>query len=291
MSNLKEIRTRIASVSSTRKITSAMKMVSAAKFKKAQIAVFRFRPFNEQIMSILNQSIDSNNIRKNIYFTERKNVKRIVILIITSNNSMCGAFNSNIVKHAITTYNNVSGLHPNSDIVFYTLGKKGEEALKRRGYNFVPLNHSILDKPNIELSKDIFNDFSKSFLNADVDKVYLVYNRFKNAASQMQVDEQLLPILPLQKGVKQELIRPIIEPNREVLLNKLLPYYLLNKIHSAIIESIAAEHGARMTAMHQATENASSLQNQLILEYNKARQAAITKEILEIVSGANALNT
>lgn len=290
MANLKEIRTRIASVASTKKITSAMKMVSAAKFKKAQNNVLRFRPFNDHINSILKFVINSNIANKNVYFTDRRQIKKISILLITSNNSMCGAFNSNIVKHAVATYyNTLRSKYPSATIVFYSLGKKGEESLRRKGFTVAPLNHILLDKPSVELTKDIFTALCNEFLSGEIDKVILVYNKFKNAASQIQIDEQYLPIIYKKSKGKDFSVNPIVEPNQEALIERLIPYYLLNQLHSAILESIAAEHGARMTAMHQATENATSLHNQLILEYNKARQAAITKEILEIVSGANAL--
>lgn len=289
MANLKEIRTRIASVASTKKITSAMKMVSAAKFKKAQNSVLRFRPFNDNINSILNFVINSSITNKNVYFTERRQVKKISILLITSNNSMCGAFNSNIVKHAVTTYSTLKSKYPSASIVFYSLGRKGEESLRRKGFTVAPLNHSLLDKPTVELTKDIFTALCNEFLSGEIDKVILVFNKFKNAATQIQIDEQYLPIIYKQSKGKNFSVKPIVEPNQDVLIDRLIPYFLLNQLHSAILESIAAEHGARMTAMHQATENATSLYNQLILEYNKARQAAITKEILEIVSGANAL--
>lgn len=289
MANLKEIRIRIASVASTMKITSAMKMVSAAKFKKAQNNVLRFRPFNDHVNNILSFVINGSIARKNVYFTDRENVKKISILLITSNNSMCGAFNSNIVKHAVAIYSTLRSKYPSASIVFCSLGKKGEESLRRKGFTVAPLNHTLLDKPSVELTKGIFKALSNEFLNEDIDRVILVYNKYKNAASQIQIDEQYLPIIYKKSKDKNFAVKPIIEPNQEALTERLVPYFLLNQLHSAILESIVAEHGARMTAMHQATENATSLHNQLILEYNKARQAAITKEILEIVSGANAL--
>ncbi|HOK61521.1 MAG: ATP synthase F1 subunit gamma [Tenuifilum sp.] len=291
MANLKEIRTRIASVASTKKITSAMKMVSAAKFKKAQINVLRFRPFNDQVNNILQSSIEFIGSLSGDYVNERQQVKNIVLIVITSNNSMCGAFNSNIIKYSIEQYKSISARHPSARVTFYTLGKKGHEALSRRGYNVIELNHKMLDKPNIENTKDIFNTLVNEFKHGSADKIFLIYNMFKSAASQQQVAEQLLPINILRTAKKTNKIKPIIEPNPQVLVERILPYFLLNKIHSAILESVAAEHGARMTAMHQATENAVALHNQLLLEYNKARQAAITKEILEIVSGANALSS
>ncbi|HDP75851.1 MAG TPA: ATP synthase F1 subunit gamma [Bacteroidales bacterium] len=291
MANLKEIRTRIASVASTKKITSAMKMVSAAKFKKAQTNVLRFRPFNYQINKILQSSIEFIGLLSSDYVKERQQVNNFVLIVITSNNSMCGAFNSNIIKYSIEQYKFLSTSYPSAKISFYTLGKKGYDALSRRGLNVIELNHKLLDKPNIENTRDIFNILVNEFKNGSADKIFLIYNIFKSAASQQQVAEQLLPINISRTTNKTNTVKPIIEPDPQVLVERILPYYLLNKIHSAILESVAAEHGARMTAMHQATENAVALHNQLLLEYNKARQAAITKEILEIVSGANALSS
>lgn len=291
MANLKEIRTRIASVASTKKITSAMKMVSAAKFKKAQINVLRFRPFNDQINNILQSSIEFIGSLSGDYVNEKQQVKNIVLIVITSNNSMCGAFNSNIIKFSIEQYKSLSTSYPSARISFYTLGKKGYDALSRRGLNVIELNHRMLDKPNVENTKDIFNTLVKEFKNGSADKIFLIYNKFKSAASQQQVAEQLLPINISKTTKTTNKIKPIIEPNPQVLVDRILPYYLLNKFHSAILESVAAEHGARMTAMHQATENAVALHNQLLLEYNKARQASITVEILEIVSGASALSS
>lgn len=291
MANLKEIRTRIASVASTKKITNAMKMVSAAKFKKAQNNVLRFRPFNDQVNKILQSYIESIGSLSSDFVYEKKQVKSIVLIVITSNNSMCGAFNSNIIKYSIEQYQSILTRYPSARVTFYTLGKKGHDALNRRGLNVVELNHKILDKPNIENTKDIFSILFSEFKQGSADKIYLIYNMFKSAASQQQVIDQLLPINITKTTIKTNKIKPIIEPNPQVLIERILPYYLLNKIHSAILESVAAEHGARMTAMHQATENAVALHKQLLLEYNKARQAAITKEILEIVSGANALSS
>jgi len=291
MANLKEIRTRIASVASTKKITSAMKMVSAAKFKKAQTSVLRFRPFNDQINNILQLSIKFVGSLSSEYVVERNQIKNIALLVISSNNSMCGAFNSNVIKFSIEQFNTLKINYPKANILIYTLGRKGEDSLNRRGYRVIPLNHKILDKPSIQSTKDIFNMLFNEYTKGGIDKVYLVYNMFKSAASQQQVSEQLLPISYTKSKSKSNQLKPIFEPTPQELVQKILPYYLLNKIHSAILESVTAEHGARMTAMLQATENATELHSQLLLEYNKARQASITREILEIVSGANALTS
>ncbi|MGE0078369.1 MAG: ATP synthase F1 subunit gamma [Bacteroidales bacterium] len=289
MPNLKEIRTRISSVSSTKKITSAMKMVSAAKFKKAQNNLIKFRPFNEKVLFLVD-SVSSSKEQSVSYVGWRKEVRNSIILVVTSNNSMCGAFNANIIKTAIHTYNNLLSENPHSKITFFCLGKKGEDVLRRGKYPIKSLEHSFVDKPRIDFTRQIFEEVFNLYTSGKVDRVELVYNRFKNASSQLQITETLLPIIKEKEiNSKVSANKPIIEPDPIRLLNKLLPYYLLNKLHSAILESSAAEHGARMTAMHQATENATTLLGDLVLDYNKARQAAITNEILEIVSGANAL--
>lgn len=292
MPNLKEIRTRISSVSSTKKITSAMKMVSAAKFKKAQNNLVKFRPFNEKIFQLVeglpSSTPDISSIK---YIGWRKEIRNVVIIVLSSNNSMCGAFNANIAKAAIQAHNSIREEVPHANITFYCLGNKGADILKRGKYQVKILDHASIDRPNINSTKTIFDDVFSLYISGRVDRVELVFNKFKNAATQFQTVETLLPIVEKdsQDNSSAVLNMPIIEPDPLALLERLLPYYLLNSIHFAILESSAAEHGARMTSMHQATENATGLLNDLVLEYNKVRQAAITSEILEIVSGANAL--
>ena len=288
MPNLKEIRTRISSVSSTKKITSAMKMVSAAKFKKAQNNLIKFRPFNEKILLFVDSlsAVKSKSIN---YVGWRKDIRNTIIFVVTSNNSMCGAFNASIIKAAVQTYYSIREEYPHASITFYCLGKKGEDVLRRAKYPVKSIDHSFIDKPQISSTKRIFDELFTLYVSGKIDRIDLVYNRFKNASSQLQISETLFPLIIEKDNEKYNCNKPIIEPDPIGLLTKLLPYYLLNRLHSSILESSAAEHGARMTAMHQATENATTLLNNLVLDYNKARQAAITNEILEIVSGANAL--
>jgi len=288
MANLKEIRTRISSVSSTKKITSAMKMVSAAKFKKAQNGLIKFRPFNEKIHQLVEGLFSLKSKDSNLYFSKRKDLRRIAIVLITSNNSMCGAFNANIIKTAIHTHKSIQQRYNNVEVVFFCLGKKGEEVLKRNKLKVVQVNPAYIDKPKIDYTRELFDSLFAQYKQGKIDRIEIVSNKFKNAATQIQVVDTLLPIPKAKTVTSKNINNPIIEPEPIALLSKLLPYYLINKLHSAILESSAAEHGARMTAMHQATENASTLLNNLILDYNKVRQAAITNEILEIVSGANA---
>lgn len=289
MANLKEIRTRISSVTSTRKITGAMKMVSAAKFKKAQNNLLRFRPFYEKINHLAADLLKSSISKESVYAVEREHIRNIGVVLITSNNSMCGAFNANIIKRSLIVLNDLNHQYPHAKVVFYPIGKKGEEFLIKNKFNVVSCNNAIIEKPSVEQTKDFFNLLNNLYLGNEIDRIVLVYNSFKNAATQIQKVETLLPLRTPDEQYGSEDLR-IVEPDPAILLDRLLPYYLLNSIHSSILESSAAEHGARMTAMHQATENATTIMNNLILEYNKARQASITNEILEIVSGANALS-
>lgn len=267
-------------------------MVSAAKFKKAQNALLKFRPFHDKIMELAQGLIGSTKELGGIeYIMPRKRINNAVILLITSNNSMCGAFNANIIKEAKQAYNSLKEKYPRASICIYCLGKKGEDALRHEGIKIKALNHDFIDKPDIQATKTIFNDLFLKYREGNIDRIDIVYNRFKNAASQELMNEPFLPMANIGRGkAGRNKIRPILEPKANDLLSDLFPYFLLNRLHDAILESSASEHGARMTAMHQATENASTLYNELLLEYNKARQAAITNEILEIVSGANALN-
>lgn len=268
-----------------------MKMVSAAKFKKAQNALFKFRPFHDQIFSLVQGLVKTKGSEKIEYLTPRRVVKNAVIVVITSNNSMCGAFNANVIKEAKRTFNAIQKKYPKASIRFYCLGKKGEETLKREGYKVKALNHDYIDRPTVQTTKTIFNELFTMYKDGDADRIDVVYNKFKNAASQELRSEAFLPLANIAPARRRRnLNKPIFEPNPLTLLSKLFPYFLLNRLHDSILESSASEHGARMTAMHQATENATTLYSELLLEYNKARQAAITNEILEIVSGANALN-
>ncbi|HPD94700.1 MAG: ATP synthase F1 subunit gamma [Bacteroidales bacterium] len=288
MANLKEIRTRIASVNSTKKITSAMKMVSAAKLKKAQNSLFKFRPFYENIEGLTNHFLDSGKIKSASCIGFRKDIRNIYIVLISSNNSMCGAFNANIVKKAVDVYNKNKRGYSKATISFICIGKRGEEGILRNGLPIVKSSHILIDKPSVTEAKVLVNSFIDDYKSGKVDKVELVFNKFKNTATQEQTVETLLPVVkPLLS--KKSNIEPIIEPDPYHFINRLLPYYILNRFYASILESSTSEHGARMTAMHQATENASSLYSDLVIDYNKARQAAITNEITEIVSGADAL--
>ena len=282
MANLKEIRNRISSVSSTMKITSAMKMVSAAKLKKAQDAIVAMRPYSNKLTGILqdlSSSIDSDNI-----FIQNRSTNKNLIVCITSNRGLCGGFNSNIVKECI----DIAEKQKNKETSFFCLGKKGSDLLSKK-YNVVLTNNEIFDNLSFENVKEIAEILIKKFVEKEFDTVQIVYNRFKNAATQIATNEQFLPIIPA--GDQQENNQQyIFEPSKSEIVNELIPKSLRTQLFKALRDSYASEHGARMTAMHKATDNATELRDQLKLTYNKARQAAITNEILEIVGGAEALN-
>ncbi|NOU18273.1 MAG: ATP synthase F1 subunit gamma [Bacteroidales bacterium] len=288
MGNLKEIRTRISSVTSTRKITSAMKMVSASKFKKAQDVLIKYKPFYDHYRSSLEFVIANNGNCNNKYCEIRKDISNIGLVVISSNGSMCGSFNQNVIKKTAEAHYQLSIKYPKAKIHIFCIGKKATDILSKKGLEVKPLSSAAVDKPNILLTKKIFEELSELFLKRDLDMVEFVFNSFKNAAVQIQTISGFLPYA-LETKDNSSNADIIIEPNPEIFIQKTLPKFLLYKIHAAILESTTAEHGARMTAMHQATDNATDLLKDLTLQYNKERQAAITKEILEIVSGANAL--
>ena len=283
MANLKEIRNRISSVSSTMQITSAMKMVSAAKLKKAQDAITAMRPYSNKLTEILqglSSSIDSDN-----KYAQKRKVKKVLIVSITSNRGLCGGFNSNIFKKSTELANSV---YNDTDVSFVAIGKKGNDFLQK-SYN-VESNHiDIFDNLNMESVSLIAESLMQMFVNEDFDKIDIVYNKFKNAATQVVVNEQFLPISDVEDDSNNNLDY-IFEPSKKEIFEELIPKSLKNQLFKAIRDSWASEHGARMTAMHKATDNATELRDQLKLAYNQARQAAITNEILEIVGGAEALN-
>jgi len=283
MANLKEIRNRISSVSSTMQITSAMKMVSAAKLKKAQDAITAMRPYSNKLTEILqglSSSINSDN-----KYAQKRIVKKVLIVSITSNRGLCGGFNSNIFKKSTEL---ASSVYNDSDVSFVAIGKKGNDFLQK-SFN-VESNHiDIFDNLNMESVSLIAESLMEKFVNEDFDKIHIIYNKFKNAATQVVVNEQFLPISDIEKDASNN-TDYIFEPSKTEIIEELIPKSLKNQLFKAIRDSWASEHGARMTAMHKATDNATELRDQLKLAYNQARQAAITNEILEIVGGAEALN-
>ena len=286
MSGLKEIRNRISSVSSTMQITNAMKMVSAAKLKKAQDSITATLPYSNKLSDLIKSisaSVDSND--SNPLFKKRE-VKKSLLVVITSNKGLCGGFNSNIIKEAI----NASFKNESSKPDFITIGKKGNDILRKK-FNVISSHNEIYDDLNYSNVKVIAENIMQKFADEEYDEVILIYNHFKNAATQIITKEQFLPISDENDENESVSGDYIFEPNKIKILDELIPKSLSIQLFKAISDSIAGEHGARMTAMHKATDNASELKDQLKLTYNKARQTAITNEILEIVGGAEALNS
>jgi F-type H+-transporting ATPase subunit gamma len=286
MANLKEIRNRIASVSSTMQITSAMKMVSAAKLKKAQDAITAMRPYADTLTQLLqNLSASIEDSSGSAYATERP-VKKVLLVAISSNRGLCGGFNSNIIKEVQAQY---KGKYEGKTIGVYAIGKKGNDILSKE-LNVVANRSDVFDQLTFDEVSSVAEHLMELFVSGDYDRIDLVYNRFKNAATQLVTSEQFLPIVPLQ-AEETTTTDYIYEPQQSEIVNTLIPKALKTQLFKAIRDSFASEHGARMTAMHKATDNATELRDQLKLTYNKARQAAITNEILEIVGGAEALNS
>ncbi|WP_188370088.1 ATP synthase F1 subunit gamma [Muriicola marianensis] len=285
MANLKEIRNRIASVSSTMQITSAMKMVSAAKLKKAQDAITAMRPYADKLTELLQNLSGSLDSDTGSSFAEERPVRKVLVVSITSNRGLCGAFNSNVIKECISLKENT---FVDQEVHFMTVGKKGFDLLKKK--NTVVTDHSkVFDDLTFDHVAQIAEELMEHFVSGSYDKIVLVYNKFKNAATQILMTEQFLPIVP-ESSENRSSTDYIFEPEKEKIVMELIPKSLKTQLYKAVRDSFASEHGARMTAMHKATDNASELRDQLKLTYNKARQAAITNEILEIVGGAEALN-
>ena len=286
MANLKEIRNRIASVSSTMQITSAMKMVSAAKLKKAQDAITAMRPYADKLTELIqNLSSTLEGASQNPY-TQIRDKQNILIIVITSNRGLCGAFNSNIIKK---TRQLIDKEYAQQNTSLITIGKKGSEVLEKTG-QVIASHDAIFDALTYEQTAVIAQEIMDYYAEGRCDEVVLVYNRFKNAATQLVQVEPYLPIIAQKQELEMAKTDYLFEPTQPEIVNTLLPKALKMQVYKALRDSFASEHGARMTAMHKATDNATELRDQLKLTYNKARQAAITNEILEIVGGAEALN-
>lgn len=285
MANLKEIRNRISSVSSTMQITSAMKMVSAAKLKKAQDAITAMRPYSDKLTELLQSLSATLDADSGSKFALEREVKRVLLVPITSNRGLAGAFNSNIIKETLQLS---SEDYLSTEISYLTIGKKANDAFKKTKH-LIADRSEIFDDLTYDNASEIAQILMDTFVDGKVDKVVLVYNKFKNAATQEIMTEQFLPIVPTKDNLNSNLDY-IFEPSKAEIVEQLIPKSLKTQLFKAIRDSFASEHGARMTAMHKATDNATELRDQLKLTYNKARQASITNEILEIVGGAEALN-
>ncbi|TYB74228.1 ATP synthase F1 subunit gamma [Bizionia saleffrena] len=285
MANLKEIRNRITSVSSTMQITSAMKMVSAAKLKKAQDAISAMRPYSDKLTELLQSLSASNDSELGSKYAEQREVKNVLIVTITSNRGLCGAFNSNIIKQTQRLINDV---HADKNVSILAIGKKGNDKFAKN--DIVMANRSdLFDDLTFDNVAEVAGMLMAEFLNNKYDKIEIVYNKFKNAATQIVMTEQFLPIVPVE-GDEENTTDYVFEPSKVKIIEELIPKSLKTQLYKGVRDSFASEHGARMTAMHKATDNATELRDQLKLTYNKARQASITNEILEIVGGAEALN-
>jgi F-type H+-transporting ATPase subunit gamma len=293
MPNLKEVRNRITSVGSTMQITSAMKMVSAAKLKRAQDAITQMRPYAEKLKAIL-ANVSSSSDNSGNAFSRNTGGKNVLIIPVSSNRGLAGAFNANIVKR---TWNLIREEYSGYNVTVLPVGKKAMDAFRRTDYFIsgqdLPHNlNELFDGLSFSKVAPVAEKIMNTFENKQFDKVIVVYNQFKNAAVQIVQTEQLLPIIPpaVDASAKGMTIDYIYEPGKESIINDLIPRSIKTQFYKALLDSVASEHGARMTAMHKATDNAGELLKGLKISYNKARQAAITNDILEIVGGAEALN-
>ncbi|HAD98065.1 MAG TPA: ATP synthase F1 subunit gamma [Cryomorphaceae bacterium] len=287
MANLKELRNRITSVSSTMQITSAMKMVSAAKLKRAQDAITQMRPYAQKLEEILMNVSATLDASEGVYSRQSDEVKKVLLVTVSSNRGLAGAFNANVVKKALAE---IQG-NPASKYDVLAIGKKSFDLLRRRGESVIGHHNDLYDDLSFENVSAIAEALMEKFARGEYDRIYLIYNQFVNAAVQRVQLEQMLPVREVKNDNNaSQLADYIYEPSKEEILEDLIPKSLKTQLFKAVLDSHASEHGARMTAMHKATDNASELRKQLKLSYNKARQAAITNEILEIVGGAEALN-
>ncbi len=293
MANLKEIRTRIASVISTKQITSAMKMVAASKLRKSQDAITQLRPYAEKLSKIISAMGETlREDEENPFVTERE-VEKVLLVVITSNKGLCGNFNSTIIKQATSLANGEYRKQKmDNSLDLYMIGKKAADHFKKRDYNVIKTNNDIIDNINYDDISTFASELIDFFISGKYDRIDLVYNQFINAAVQKLTVEQYLPLKleePVEGPVKSTYIDYIFEPSKKYIVRELISKSLRLQLHKVLMDSSASEHGARMTAMHKATDNATELIKELRLDYNKARQGSITNEILEIVSGANAL--
>ncbi|MDQ3192139.1 MAG: ATP synthase F1 subunit gamma [Bacteroidota bacterium] len=293
MPNLKEVRSRITSVSSTQQITSAMKMVSASKLRRAQDAITQMRPYASKLKEILENLSSSLESSADNPYSKQPAVKNILLVVITSNRGLCGAFNANVIKQANKL---ASETYKDSNVSVLCIGKKATDYFRKTKYSIIGSDmprklHELYDDLSFVNVFPVAETVMELFVKGEFDRVELIYNQFKNAAVQVLTTEQYLPVKPLEISTSGSTFSSdyIFEPNKEYIVKELIPKSLKTQFYKALLDSYAAEHGARMTAMHKATDNAGELLKNLRLSYNKARQAAITNEILEIVGGAEAL--
>lgn len=292
MANLKEVRTRIESVNSTKQITSAMKMVAASKLRKSQNAIMALRPYAEKFAEILERA--TGNVQQTTAFAENRDLERVLIIPLSSNKGLCGVFNANVIRETVNLIKEeYQNLLDDGKLDILCVGSKAEETLKFKKYHVVENENGILDDLTYENAAAFAEKLMKYFEEKKYDRIVFVYNQFKNAATQIMVHEQFLPIVSRQttdSGMTPEMeIDYIFQPSREEIYNDMVPKSLKMQVYKILLDSFASEQGARMISMTQATDNATELLKELNLTYNKARQSAITNELVEIVSGANAL--
>ncbi|MBE8714756.1 ATP synthase F1 subunit gamma [Sphingobacterium hungaricum] len=292
MANLKEVRNRIVSVSSTQQITKAMKMVSAAKLKRATNAIVQLRPYANKLRDILAQ-VSASVEGSESPFTEDRIPTKVLIIVVSSNRGLAGAFNANAIKATNNLIaNKYADQFARGDVSLIAIGKKGQDFFERRNFNVIGNNTELFANLNFENVSKITEYVMEEFKEGNIDRVEVVYNQFRNAAIQILTTEQILPLLPEEKPEDAKVSETdyIIEPSKEKIIEELIPKAIKTQLYKAVLDSHASEHGARMTAMDKATENAGDLLKALKLSYNQARQAAITTELTEIVSGAAALS-
>lgn len=292
MPSLKEVRIRIESIKSTQQITSAMKLVAASKLRRTQNAVQALAPYAAKLREILgNLSSSIDNTDEAVYTTVRP-VQNVLLIVLTSNRGLCGPFNGNVIKAAKAHIDeNYREINKNGHLEMITIGKKGSDFFRKSKYNVISSHNEIFDTLTFNNTSAVAEKLMADFAGKKYDRIEIIYNHFKNAGQQVLTIDQFLPVAPVKapQGKTGQNSDYIFEPEKAVLVRELLPKMLKVQLYKTILDSFAAEHGARMTAMSQATENATELLKQLRLSYNKARQSAITKELLEIVSGAEAL--
>lgn len=291
MPSLKEVRTRITSVKSTQQITSAMKMVAASKLRRAQMAIVNMRPYAGKLNEILQNVSSSLDSSEENTFGEVRPLNKVLLIAVTSNRGLCGAFNANIIKKTqqlIETEFALVNKQGGVDVI--TIGKKASEFFSKKGYQHISSHDEFFDNLSFETVYPLAEDLLNKFENKEYDRIVVVYNQFKNAATQLVTAEQLMPVLPPENDEEDKSnSNYLFEPSKEEILGSLVPSIIKTQFYKTLLDSFASEHGARMTAMQAATDNAGELIKDLKLKYNKARQAAITGEILEIVGGAEAL--
>ena len=292
MPSLKEVRTRISSVISTKQITSAMKMVSAAKLRRAQTAILKLRPYSNKLNEILGNLKSSVEDTDEVKYYRERAVEKVLLIVVTSNRGLCGAFNSSAIKLAEQTIRErFADQNKAGNVSVLCVGKKGSDYFTRKKYNLTGNHNELYDNLTYDNSVKISSALMNDFTSGTYDRIEIIYNQFKNAAVQQLVCEQFLPIPHVTTAAenKKDNTDYIFEPGKAEIVEELIPRSLRLRFYKSILDSFASEHGARMAAMHKATDNAGGILKDLRLTYNKARQATITKEILEIIAGANAL--